>query len=55
MFLECSICILLMLKMDIVLLELIEIVSEVIDDYSAVDAVFMDYCQVFILGLRESG
>jgi hypothetical protein len=44
-----------MLKMELVPLELSDVVSEVMDDSSAVDAVFMDYWQVFMSGLRESG
>jgi hypothetical protein len=39
---ECSICISLMLKIDLVPVDSIDVVSEVIYDSSAVDAVFMD-------------
>jgi hypothetical protein len=50
MFLQCSNCISLILNMDLVPLESICVVSDMIDDSYAVDAVFMDSWQVFCRG-----
>jgi hypothetical protein len=44
-----------MLNMYLLPLESIDAVSDVIDDSSAVEVVFMDSRQVFISGLSESG
>jgi hypothetical protein len=40
--------------MDVVPLELIDVVSDFTDDSSVAEAMFMDYWQVFMSGLRES-
>jgi hypothetical protein len=50
---ECSICISLMLKIDLVPLNSIDVVSEVIDDSSDVDAVFIHSSHVFYVGAEE--
>jgi hypothetical protein len=54
-FLACSVCIYFMLSMNLVPVESIDVVSDVIDVSSAVEAVFMDSWHGFMPGHSESG